>query len=85
MFQKLIFSCLTSTVSAGTFERDIVESGVTNTQGFRSMAVSSDGKYLAAGDSQGNLHVYNLHTADYTCIQVTAKFYMKFPMYHLVR
>ncbi|PIA54412.1 hypothetical protein AQUCO_00900752v1, partial [Aquilegia coerulea] len=55
-------------VSAGIFERDIVESGV-STQGFRAMAVSSDGKYLAAGDCQGNLHVYNLNTADYTCIQ----------------
>ncbi|KAF8397340.1 hypothetical protein HHK36_016253 [Tetracentron sinense] len=55
-------------VSAGILERDIVESGVGN-QGFRSMAVSSDGKYLAAGDCQGNLHIYNLHTFDYTCFQ----------------
>ena len=44
-------------------------SGV-GTQGFRSMAVSSDGKYLAAGDCQGNLHIYNLRTSDYTCFQV---------------
>lgn len=33
------------------------------------MAVSSDGKHLAAGDSDGNLHVFNLYTSDYTCIQ----------------
>ncbi|RZC84309.1 hypothetical protein C5167_047095 [Papaver somniferum] len=53
---------------AGIFERDIVESAI-DTKGFRSMAVSSDGIYMAAGDSQGNLHLYNLHTSDYTCIQ----------------
>lgn len=56
-------------VSAGILESDNVGSGV-GTQGFRSMAVSSDGKYLAAGDCQGNLHIYNLHTSDYTCFQV---------------
>ncbi|KAF9598508.1 hypothetical protein IFM89_028040 [Coptis chinensis] len=55
-------------VGAGIFERDVVELGL-STQGFRSMAVSSDGKYLAAGDFQGNLHVYNLNTGDYTFIQ----------------
>ncbi|KAK9291176.1 hypothetical protein L1049_009364 [Liquidambar formosana] len=55
-------------VSIGILERDTVESGV-STQGFRSMAASSDGKYLAAGDFQGNLHIYNLHTSDYICLQ----------------
>nr|GEU51936.1 hypothetical protein [Tanacetum cinerariifolium] len=55
-------------VSAGTFERESVVSGVI-TKGYRSMAVSSDGKHLAAGDSDGNLHIFNLHTSDYTCIQ----------------
>ncbi|KAL7588937.1 hypothetical protein Lser_V15G39318 [Lactuca serriola] len=58
-------SCL---VSGGTFERESVVSGVV-TQGYRSMAVSSDGKHLAAGDSHGNLHVFNLNTSHYTCIQ----------------
>ncbi|KAI3771297.1 hypothetical protein L6452_02459 [Arctium lappa] len=58
-------SCL---VGAGTFERESVVSGVI-TQGYRSMAVSSDGKHLAAGDSDGNLHIFNLNTSDYTCIQ----------------
>ncbi|KAJ9548772.1 hypothetical protein OSB04_021315, partial [Centaurea solstitialis] len=58
-------SCL---VGAGTFERESVVSGVTS-QGYRSMAVSSDGKHLAAGDSDGNLHIFNLNTSDYTCIQ----------------
>ena len=58
-----------SAVSAGTFERESVVSGVI-TKGYRSMAVSSDGKHLAAGDSDGNLHIFNLHTSDYTCIQV---------------
>lgn len=44
-------------------------SGV-STPGFRAMAVSSDGKHLAAGDCAGNLHIYNLQTSDYMCIQV---------------
>lgn len=57
-------------VSGGTFERESVVSGVV-TQGYRSMAVSSDGKHLAAGDSHGNLHVFNLNTSHYTCIQVS--------------
>ncbi|XP_058099563.1 uncharacterized protein LOC131243942 isoform X2 [Magnolia sinica] len=55
-------------VSAGVFAQDTAESGV-GAPGFRSMAVSSDGKYLAAGDCHGNLHVYNLYTSDYTCFQ----------------
>ncbi|CAA6656445.1 unnamed protein product [Spirodela intermedia] len=38
-------------------------------QGFRSMAVSSDGQYLAAGDCGGNLHIFNLQTSTYTCIK----------------
>ncbi|KAI4353229.1 hypothetical protein L6164_002195 [Bauhinia variegata] len=58
-------SCL---VSAGTFERDAVETDISS-QEFRSLAVSSDGKYLAAGDCKGNLHIYNLQTSDYTCFQ----------------
>ncbi|KAK3226204.1 hypothetical protein Dsin_006066 [Dipteronia sinensis] len=52
-------------VSAGIFERDTIETGF-NTQGFRSMAVSADGKYLAAGDCEGNLHIYDLQSSDYT-------------------
>ncbi|KAI3781660.1 hypothetical protein L2E82_11680 [Cichorium intybus] len=63
--EPLPTSCL---VSAGTFERESVVSGVF-TQGYRSMAVSSDGNHLAAGDSDGNLHIFNLETSDYTCIQ----------------
>ncbi|KAK9070797.1 hypothetical protein SSX86_011199 [Deinandra increscens subsp. villosa] len=55
-------------VDTGTFERESVVSGVI-TKGYRSMAVSSDGKHLAAGDSDGNLHIFNLYTSDYTCIQ----------------
>ncbi|KAI7756056.1 hypothetical protein M8C21_019785, partial [Ambrosia artemisiifolia] len=55
-------------VGAGTFERESVVSGVI-TKGYRSMAVSSDGKHLAAGDSDGNLHIFNLYTSEYTCIQ----------------
>ncbi|KAL1808151.1 hypothetical protein ACET3Z_025141 [Daucus carota] len=57
-------SCL---VSAGIFEREYVMSN-TRTKGFRAMAVSSDGKHLAAGDCEGNLHLYNLHTSDYIYI-----------------
>lgn len=55
-------------VSAGIFERDAVAFGAPS-PGFRSMAVSSDGKNLAAGDSRGNLHIFNLYTCDYTFIQ----------------
>ncbi|KAL8121513.1 hypothetical protein AgCh_018297 [Apium graveolens] len=58
-------SCL---VNAGIFERDYVMSN-TSTKGFRAMAVSSDGKHLAAGDCEGNLHLYNLHTSDYIYLQ----------------
>ncbi|KAM3325637.1 mitogen-activated protein kinase-binding protein 1 [Capsicum chacoense] len=53
---------------AGVFERDSLVSGFAST-GYRSMAVSSDGKYLGAGDFLGNLHIFNLHTTDYMCIQ----------------
>ncbi|RYR62061.1 hypothetical protein Ahy_A04g019398 [Arachis hypogaea] len=55
-------------VSAGTFERDAVKANLSKS-GFRSLAVSSDGKHLAAGDCRGNLHIYNLQTSDYTCFQ----------------
>lgn len=58
----------TCLVSAGIFERDYVMSNA-STKGFRTMAVSCDGKYLAAGDCEGNLHLYNLHTSDYIYIQ----------------
>ncbi|XP_073043576.1 uncharacterized protein [Primulina eburnea] len=58
----------TCLVSAGIFERDAVAFGAPS-PGFHSMAVSSDGKHLAAGDSRGNLHVFNLYTYDYTFIQ----------------
>ncbi|CAK9154468.1 unnamed protein product [Ilex paraguariensis] len=58
----------TCLVSAGLFKWDSVVSG-SSTQGFRAMAVSSDGKHLAAGDCRGNLHIYNLATYDYMCIQ----------------
>ncbi|KAK1562808.1 hypothetical protein Q3G72_017406 [Acer saccharum] len=33
------------------------------------MAVSADGKYLAAGDCEGNLHIYDLQSSDYTCFK----------------
>lgn len=56
-------------VSAGIFERGSVEAGV-GTQEFRSLAISSDGKFLSAGDCEGNLHIYNLQTSEYTCFQV---------------
>lgn len=42
-----------------------------NTQGFRAMAVSSEGKHLAAGDCEGNLHLFNLHTSEYLYIKVS--------------
>ncbi|XP_071723045.1 uncharacterized protein [Rutidosis leptorrhynchoides] len=55
-------------VGAGTFERESVASDVI-TKGYRSMAVSSDGRHLVAGGSDGHLHIFNLYTSDYTCIQ----------------
>lgn len=65
-----------SAVSAGVFERDSVELG-NSTPGLRSMAISSDGQYLAAGDCQGNLHIYNIHTSEYICFQVNVGTYLK--------
>ncbi|PIN24879.1 WD40 repeat protein [Handroanthus impetiginosus] len=58
----------TCLVSAGIFERDSVAKGI-SAPGFRSMAVSSDGNHLSAGDCQGNIHIFNLHTSDYICIK----------------
>lgn len=69
LFCSLIIS-YPSVVSAGIFEQDSVMSGF-STQGFRAMAVSSEGKHLAAGDCEGNLHLYNLHTSEYIYIPVT--------------
>ncbi|CAJ1803649.1 unnamed protein product [Sphenostylis stenocarpa] len=63
--ELLSSSCL---VAAGTYERDAVKADLTNRE-FRSLAVSPDGNYLAAGDCKGNLHIYNLQTSDYTCFQ----------------
>lgn len=65
-----------SAVSAGVFERESVELGI-STPGLRSMAISSDGQYLAAGDCQGNLHIYNIHTSEYICVQVNVGTYLK--------
>ncbi|KAK7395150.1 hypothetical protein VNO78_15694 [Psophocarpus tetragonolobus] len=63
--ELLSSSCL---VTAGTFECDAVKADLTN-QEFRSLAVSSDGNYLAAGDCKGNLHIFDLQTSDYICFQ----------------
>lgn len=60
-----------ASVSAGIFERDAVKVDLIH-QEFRSLAVSSDGEYLAAGDCKGNLHIFNLQTPDYTCLQVNS-------------
>ncbi|KAL9153024.1 hypothetical protein ABFS82_10G021600 [Erythranthe guttata] len=57
----------TCLVSAGIFERDSVAKGVSS-PGFQSMAVSLDGKHLAACDCQGNIHVFNLSTFGYIFI-----------------
>lgn len=58
------------TESAGIFDRETVEAGL-NSRDFRSLAASSDGKYLAAGDCDGNIHIFNLLTSDYTCLQAS--------------
>ncbi|XP_010464545.1 PREDICTED: mitogen-activated protein kinase-binding protein 1-like isoform X2 [Camelina sativa] len=52
--------------SAGIFERDLLET-CGSKFGFRALAVSEDGKYLAAGDCGGNLHIYDLEESEYTC------------------
>lgn len=62
-------SCPYNAASAGIFERDLVETCGT-TFGFRALAVSEDGKYLAAGDCGGNLHIYDLQESEYTCFTV---------------
>lgn len=56
-------------VSSGIIEREAVDIEI-NKQGFRSMEVSPDGKYLTAGDILGNLLIYNLKTSTCVCIQV---------------
>ncbi|XP_009624315.1 uncharacterized protein [Nicotiana tomentosiformis] len=61
-------SLISLSARAGVFERESLASGFAST-GYRSMAVSSDGRYLGAGDFLGNLHIFNLHTAEYMCIQ----------------
>lgn len=33
-----------------------------SSRGFRSISVSNDGHYLAAGDRGGNLHIYDLNS-----------------------
>ncbi|XP_051132212.1 uncharacterized protein LOC127252184 isoform X3 [Andrographis paniculata] len=58
----------THLVNAGIFERDSVAEGLSST-GFRSMAISSDGKYLAAGDFRGDIHIFDLYTSDYIFIK----------------
>ncbi|CAN0926370.1 WD repeat-containing protein 62 [Linum grandiflorum] len=63
--EPLSSSCVAST---GIFERDSLDVGLSS-HGFRCMAISSDAQYLAAGDNEGNLHIYNLRTFDYTCFQ----------------
>lgn len=67
-------------MSAGIFERDSVAKGISS-PGFRAMAVSSDGKHLAAGDCQGNIHIFNLYTSEYIFIQVNSQ--LKFDGIHL--
>ena len=64
-------------MSTRTFERDSIELGF-SAQGFRSMAVSPDGKFLAAGHSNGSLHIYDLHNFDYTCFQVILGIFIGF-------
>nr|XP_043622412.1 mitogen-activated protein kinase-binding protein 1 [Erigeron canadensis] len=58
--------------SVGTFEHESAVSGVIS-KGYRAIAASSDGKYLAAGDSDGNLHIFDLFTSDYKRIQDSHK------------
>ncbi|KAE8654270.1 Phosphate transporter 4,2 [Hibiscus syriacus] len=55
-------------VTAGSFEITTGDTSFGN-QGLRSMAISSDGKYMAVGGCEGNLHIYDLHNSEYTCIK----------------
>ncbi|KAF8042353.1 hypothetical protein BT93_A0851 [Corymbia citriodora subsp. variegata] len=61
-------SLVSHLASAGIFVRDTIDPGM-SAHGFRSMTVSSDGQYLAAGDCDGNIHIYNLYTSEYTCLK----------------
>ncbi|XP_048127129.1 mitogen-activated protein kinase-binding protein 1 isoform X1 [Rhodamnia argentea] len=61
-------SLVSHLASAGIFVRDTIEPGI-SAHGFRSMTVSSDGQYLAAGDCDGNIHIYNLYSFEYTCLK----------------
>eukprot|EP01018_Ginkgo_biloba_P034368 Gb_06105 [translate_table: standard] len=45
------------------------EESIDLAQGFRSLAVSADGQYLAAGDRSGNLRVYDLNSLDLKSFQ----------------
>lgn len=62
-------------MSAGIFERESVTKD-NSSYGFRAISVSSDGQYLAAGDCQGNIHIFNLTTSDYILIQVYIQLYL---------
>ena len=75
-------NCLLTCEVTGTFERDSIELGFKST-GFRSLATSPDGKYLAAGDSNGSLHIYDLNNFDYTYIQVMFDLVIKFTIHAL--
>ncbi|XP_078447792.1 transducin/WD40 repeat-like superfamily protein isoform X2 [Wolffia australiana] len=55
-------------VSCGILDHENVDANLDD-NAFRTMAVSSDGQYLAAGDLRGNLHIFNLQTSTYTCIK----------------
>lgn len=63
----VIYSDITGEPIKKQFES---EESVDLAQGFRSLAVSGDGGYLAAGDRSGNLRVYNLSTLDLISFQV---------------
>jgi len=47
-----------------------VEESVDTTVGFRCIAVSPDGNHLAAGDSSGNLRIFDLNNLLLHCFQV---------------
>ncbi|XP_047307448.1 WD repeat-containing protein 62 isoform X2 [Impatiens glandulifera] len=55
-------------VNADLFDQKTLELSINN-PGLQCMTVSPDGKLLIAGDCKGNLHVFNLLTSDYTCLQ----------------
>lgn len=73
--------CLTADYSGDQKGRlstqGVIEESFDTTVGFRCITVSPDGSHLAAGDSSGNLRIFDLNNLLLHCFQVrTANLYL---------